>query len=281
VVLPADSHVHSEWSWDAPRGAMERTCARAVEIGLPAVAFTEHADYTKWNVTASELDGFEQLQRHVAPDNTLTPPKLDLTGYLECVQRCRDRFPGLRIISGVELGEPHRHRDLVSALVETGRFERVLGSLHCVSVGDRFVEPRSLYRQRPAADVIRDYLGELAQLIATSDVFEVLTHIDFPVRHWPAAAGAFEPKAFEAEFRHVLRTLADSGRVLELNTRMPLHPEIVRWWREERGSAITFGSDAHDPSRLAQGFAEAVAVAEAHGFRPGRHPYDIWTRPQT
>ena len=41
AVLPAGGHVHSEWSWDAYVGSMERTCARAVELGLPAVAFTE------------------------------------------------------------------------------------------------------------------------------------------------------------------------------------------------------------------------------------------------
>ncbi|MFC7757916.1 hypothetical protein ACFQY4_07665 [Catellatospora bangladeshensis] len=40
AVLPAAGHVHSEWSWDAYVGSMERTCARAVELGLPAVAFT-------------------------------------------------------------------------------------------------------------------------------------------------------------------------------------------------------------------------------------------------
>jgi histidinol-phosphatase (PHP family) len=281
VVLPADSHVHSEWSWDAPRGAMERTCARAVEIGLPAVAFTEHADYTRWDVTTSELDGLEHFQRLVAPDDTLTPPKLDLAGYLECVQRCRNQFPGLRIISGVEIGEPHRHRDGISTLIDAGRFDRVLGSLHCVPLDGRFLPPRSLYRRRPAADVLRLYLAELTQLVATSDVFEVLAHIDFPLRHWPAEAGAFEPATFEAEFRHVLRTLAEGERVLELNTSVPLHPEIVRWWGEEGGSAITFGSDAHDPSRLAHGFAAASAVAEAHGFRAGRHPYDVWTRRRT
>ena len=45
--LPADGHVHSEWSWDADLGSMEATtCARAVELGLPAVAFTEHVDCT-------------------------------------------------------------------------------------------------------------------------------------------------------------------------------------------------------------------------------------------
>ena len=29
---------------------MEKTCERAVEVGLPAVAFTEHVDFTAWGV---------------------------------------------------------------------------------------------------------------------------------------------------------------------------------------------------------------------------------------
>jgi histidinol-phosphatase (PHP family) len=46
-MLPPDGHVHSEWSWDAIAGSMERSCARAVELGLPSIAFTEHADFTR------------------------------------------------------------------------------------------------------------------------------------------------------------------------------------------------------------------------------------------
>ena len=42
--LPPDSHVHTEWSWDG-KGSMERCCERAIEVGLPALAFTEHADF--------------------------------------------------------------------------------------------------------------------------------------------------------------------------------------------------------------------------------------------
>jgi histidinol-phosphatase (PHP family) len=79
VVLPADSHVHTEWSWDAPDGSMARTCQRAVEMGLPAVAFTEHADYTTWPVRASDFD--QRLQLLIASGGTLTPPELNLTGY--------------------------------------------------------------------------------------------------------------------------------------------------------------------------------------------------------
>jgi histidinol-phosphatase (PHP family) len=276
VVLPADGHVHTEWSWDAPDGSMERTCERAVEMGLPAVAFTEHADYTTWPVTASDLD--ERLQPLIASDGTLTPPELNLTGYLECMQRCRDRFPDLQIISGVELGEPHWHSGVVAMLLDAGHFDRVLGSLHSLPIGQQFFEMPELYRRRPATDVVREYLTEIPRVISSSDAFAVLAHIEYPVAYWPGQAGPFDPTSFQDEFRHALRALADSGRALEVNTKVPVHPEIVAWWREEGGEAITFGSDAHDPTVLARGFSDAAAMAEAHGFRPGRHPYDFWRR---
>ena len=274
VLLPADSHVHSEWSWDALDGSMERTCTRAVDIGLPAVAFTEHADFTTWTMIAGDLD--ERLQPLVSPEGFLTPPRMDVLGYLECLERCRDRFPGLRIISGVELGEAHWHQDVAARLLEAGQFDRVLGSLHSLPVGSQFLEMPPLYLQRPAADVVRDYLAEVARLVAGCDAFAVLAHIDYPVRYWPADAGPFDPGAFEDDFRHALRTLAEGGRALEVNTAVPLHPEIVRWWREEGGEAVTFGSDAHDPTVLARGFTDAAAMVEAQGFRPGRHPFDVW-----
>lgn len=256
---------------------MERTCARALDMGLPAVAFTDHADYTTWNVSAGDLDGHEHLEAYVTPDGSLTPPTMNLDGYLECVQRCRDRFPDLHVISGVELGEPHRHPDRAAELLTAGRFDRVLGSLHTLRVSGQSFEPSGLYRQQAAADVVRQYLAELSRLIDATDAFAVLAHIDYPVRYWPPQAAPYDPNAFEDEFRHVVRKLADSGRTLEVNTRVPLSADVVRWWRDEGGEAITFGSDAHDPTLLAHGFGDAAAMAEAHGFRPGRHPYDFWT----
>jgi histidinol-phosphatase (PHP family) len=256
---------------------MERTCERALDMGLPAVAFTEHADYTAWTVLAGELDDHEHLKAFVTSEGSLAPPALDRDGYLESVQRCRDQFPQLRIISGVELGEPHWHSDVATDLLKAGEFDRVLGSLHCLPFEARFSEPPNLYRWRPAAEVVREYLAEIPRLLIGFEGFAVLAHIDYAVRYWPAHAGPFDPHAFEDDFRHALRALADSGRALEVNTRGQVHPEIVRWWREEGGKAITFGSDAHDPTGLAHGFSEAVAVVEASGFRPGRHPHDFWT----
>ena len=46
-VLPADNHVHTEWSYDTTdQASMARSCEQAVAIGLPAVSFTEHLEFT-------------------------------------------------------------------------------------------------------------------------------------------------------------------------------------------------------------------------------------------
>jgi histidinol-phosphatase (PHP family) len=255
---------------------MERTCERAVELGLPAVAFTEHVDRTTW----SAAPGTPLAMFHgelVAPDGTLTPPPLDVEGYLACVERCRNRFPDLRILTGVELGEAHWHAGQAAGLLAAGRFERVLGSLHSLALDGRYYEMPDVFRQRPAAVVMRAYLAELDRLVTRSHVFGVLAHVDYPVRYWPAGAGAYDHRAFEDELRQVLRSLAGTERALEVNTRVPLHPDVVSWWRDEGGRAITFGSDAHEPHVLARGFAAAVDTVEAVGFRPGGDPWQPWT----
>lgn len=277
--LPTDSHVHSEWSWDAPRASMERSCARAVELGVPAIAFTEHLDHTVWPVARDGPYADDHLTAVAAPDGLLTPPEFDAPGYLEAIERCRSRFPSLRILSGLEMGEPHWHAAACAKVLGAGSFDRVLGSLHCLPDGEGFAEPWGIYPHRAAAEVVRQYLAEVARLVTESDMFSVLAHIDYPVRSWPhQQAGPFDPAGFEEEFRNALRATAQAGRALEINTRIPLHSAVLAWWHEEGGEAVTFGSDAHLPSAVSHGFREAAHMAEASGFRPGKNPYDIWPR---
>ncbi len=278
MTLPADSHVHTQWSWDAPNGDMVASCLRALELGLPAIAFTEHVDHTVWRVARDDLGPDHPLLQLSAPDGSLTPPAFDPTGYLAAVEDCRARFPELRILSGLELGEPHRHPEQVAAVLRAGRFDRLLGSLHSLPDRGGYAEPPGLLTHREPGDVLRRYLAEVATLVIKSDAFAVLAHVDYAVRSWPAAADAFTPEDFEEEFRHTLRLTAESGRALELSTVVPLHTTILRWWHEEGGDAVTFGSDAHDPTTLARGFRDAAHMAEAHGFRPGERPYDVWGR---
>jgi histidinol-phosphatase (PHP family) len=250
---------------------MVRSCEQAVAMGLPAIAFTEHLEFTVGGAGDAIVD--------IATDHRwwgrIRP--LDVTGYMASIEDCRQRFPELRILSGVEAGEPHLFAASAGAVVHGHAFERVLGSLHAVPYQGRLVAADALFGPLPDDDAMRYYFAELVKLIEGSDLFQVLAHLDFPRRYWPKGAHLYREAPFEEDYRAVLRALASSGRVLEINTKSPLvSVDLVRWWRESGGTAVSFGSDAHLPGRVGDRFKLAVDVVEAAGFRAGRDPFDFW-----
>ena len=273
-VVPADNHVHSQFSYDtSDLASMRGACERALAAGVPAVAFTEHLDFTAWN-DADPIAATGMEPRHRA---RVRP--LDVAGYLASVGECRERYPGLRVLSGVETGEPHLFAASAGAVVNAHRFDRVLGSLHAIPHGGELAPVHAAFRDLPADEVMRRYFAELLRLVQDSALFEVLAHMDFPRRYWPGGPAAYEEKAFEEEYRAVLRALAASGRVLEMNTKTPLaSAKLFRWWREEGGGAVSFGSDAHENWRVGDRFDLAAGIVESAGFRPGRDRFDFWRR---
>jgi histidinol-phosphatase (PHP family) len=263
LIAAADNHVHTEWSWDAPLGDMDGTCRRALELGLPTVAFTEHADFVR------------------GPTAVFDPE-----AYHESVARCRTRYPDLRILSGVELGEPHKYLEETKALLSAG-FDRVLASVHGVIWNGRFTDAceKGFLSEHNLDAYLRLYLEETLALVQSDVGFEVLAHLDYPKRYLPEGF-SYDPATYQGEFRAILRTAAQRGIVLELNTTRGgqreryMCPEltVVKWWREEGGCAVSFGSDAHCPEDLAKGFALASEIAEAAGFRPRGDMNGFWTR---
>lgn len=271
---PPDNHVHSEFSWDTgPRASMLHSCEQAVAAGLPAIAFTEHLDFTVWGADdPATTEGItDRFPGHQLP--------IDTAVYAETLWECRERFPQLRIWSGIEAGEPHLFAASIADYLRDSPSDRILGSLHSLPVDGRLVGVNRILRREDAVDTMRQYLTEMVRMIDRSDVFQVLAHCDFPRRYWPGGRDRYPEAAFEDEYRAVFRALAGSGRAVEVNTTSPLWSvELVRWFREEGGDAISFGSDAHVPADVGQRFDLAVDVVEQAGFRPGRDRYDFWRR---
>ena len=261
--LPPDLHVHTEWSWDAPRGSMERSCERALELGLPAIAFTEHAD---WAIV-------HEGQHAV-----------DMAGYLDAVERCRASYKGLRILTGVELGEPHWFPEQTAQLLASGPIDQVHGSIHCIRVDGAMVDASQFHDRRDLDfDVaVREYFNETLALAESDQPFETLAHLDYPKRYWREGVAAYREKDYEDEIRAILKAAARSGRVLEVNTTRghTLCPDltVVRWWREAGGQAVQYGSDAHQPDKVGEGFKVAAQMVESAGFKPAKDPTGRWRR---
>ncbi len=254
-----DYHVHTEWSYDGPRGSMEKSCERALEIGLPAIAFTDHADFVK-----------------VHPGQYC----VDIVGYLDSVERCRARFKSLRIHSGVELGEPHWFPEETHRVLSVGKLDHVLGSVHCVRLGDRIIDASQLAKT-PDVDPVtfaHAYFTETLAMIEVGQPFQTLAHLDYPKRYWPG----YREEDFEEQLRAILAAAAGRELVLEVNTTrgnvMCPSLAVLRWWREAGGEAVSFGSDAHDPAKIAAGFEQASELVEAAGFKPAAEPTALWRR---
>jgi histidinol-phosphatase (PHP family) len=207
--LTGDGHVHTQWSWDTggpdsdTAGRMELMCRPAVQIGLPALAFTEHLDFTSWTLT-SEDHLPHSWGSLVNEDRVLTPPPLDVDGYLDNIERCRREFPDLHILSGVEFGQPRLDETRARQLIDLDALDRVNGSLHTIPTTNEPAsvryEPYTLYYLSAADDVVRRYLAEMTHMIATEGTFAVITHIEYAARYWPIEReGSFNPKRFEDE----------------------------------------------------------------------------------
>jgi histidinol-phosphatase (PHP family) len=242
---------------------MERSCERALQVGLPAIAFTEHADW------ALVHEGQHPV---------------DLAGYFDAVERCRAKFKGLRILTGVELGEPHWYPAETATVLASGPLDQVLGSIHCIRLGGSLVDA-SQFREQATADfpgAVREYFRETVAMLESGQPFETLAHLDYPKRYWFEGAPPYREADYEDEIRVVLSAAARTGRVLEVNTTRGdvLCPDItvLRWWREVGGQAVQYGSDAHQPDKVAEGFKTATQMVEAAGFKPARDPMALWHR---
>lgn len=59
---------------------MAKSCERAIELGLPSIAFTEHVDLTLWVVPPEAVGSFVDINDHVGDDLCIHAPTIDFDG---------------------------------------------------------------------------------------------------------------------------------------------------------------------------------------------------------
>src|SRR3954453_13398654 len=176
--LPADDHVHSEFSYDTgPDASMLETCRRAVDLGLPSIAFTEHLEI----IEAGPGDAFASMAATVEYGERLRP--LDFSGYAASIDECRAKFPDLRILTGIEAGQPHLFASSLDRLLAGGSFDRVLGSCHALVHDGELVEAHELFDRMTVDEAVRFYLREVLAIVEGSSAFQILAHVDFIGRY--------------------------------------------------------------------------------------------------
>lgn len=249
-MIPQDYHVHSHYSYDS-RSSMAEMCRSAIALGVQEIGFADHYD--------------------LHPDEN---PRdwLRLGPWLEELALCRAEFNGRLVIrAGIEIGEPHLFQAETQIILAGAPFDYAIGSLHWVGRNSVF---DSAYFQRPAEEAFGLYFAELERMTRTGG-FDVLGHLDVPVRYGFDCYGGYDPRCYETLIRPVLRNCVERGIALDLNTSAlrrkarVLLPgvDILRWYVELGGTGVTLGSDAHRPDQVAAHFDVALEAARTAGLK--------------
>lgn len=244
-----DCHVHSTCSGDCPV-PMQDMCARAVELGIGEIWFTEHFDNNPLDMCYGTFD---------------------LDSYLTAIDDARRQFEGrLRIHTGIEFGEPYMYPTLVEE-VNTWGLDVVLGSMHWV--GDTIVAVDEF----AGADVnalYRGYFTEALKMVEAGG-FDVMAHFDLVKRFGVKYTGPFDFARYRDRIAAILEAMVRRGIALEVNTsglRQPCGetfpgPEALRLYHDLGGELITIGTDSHRIAQLGFGLSEGLDLIRQAGFR--------------
>lgn len=250
MYIRSDFHLHTELSVDAEADA-DRLVRRAIELGLRAIAITDHADQN----AADEGAGLYDPQAAYA-----------------VTQRLRARYgDDIVIRHGVELGEPDVYARQY-APIYASPVDVVIGSVHYVGSHGVHADYFDVF---DVDEAIEGYFESMLTMVEQADI-DVLGHLDYFERYTAARGLAvYQPDQHRGRIERILEVIIAREIALEVNTsgyrnglnRFFPHSQVLRWYRHMSGSLLSLGSDAHRVEQVGCDLDRAATVLKAIGFK--------------
>ncbi len=248
-----DLHTHTDNSFDGHHSTMF-LAETAYMKGLRAVAFTDHL----------EMDAFYR-------DNF---DRTAIQSFFE-VAKARSAFNGKLIVCiGAELGQAVYNKPVSEKLLETMKYDFVIGAIHNLPEVQDFYYMDFNDESIDYMDLLRQYF-EWELKLAEWDKFDTLAHLTYPLRYIVGKYGkSVDMSRFAEIIDEILLTLIKNKKSLEINTaglRQPIgvtSPDegIIKRYKQLGGELITIGSDAHYAEHLGAGIEQGYEIALRCGF---------------
>lgn len=177
-------------------------------------------------------------------------------GYFEMLKARAAFGKSLMLSYGIELGQMNFDLDLTHHVLEMEPYDFVLGSLHCIRGNEDFYF-MDFQDEDPYA-LLEEYYQELYE-IARLNLFDSMAHITYPIRYMNGKHHlGVDLSRMDDLIDLTLRTLAQNGRALEINTsglRGPIGEtsptlKYVKRFCELGGEYVTLGLQTHMLRRI-------------------------------
>lgn len=248
-----DAHTHTKYSYDGTSSATEM-CAAASANGLDEIVITDHYDA-----------------------NLILPgiiSDLDIEADRAEAEAAREKFPGLRISFGIEMGEPCEMPENTEKVLAEHKFDFVIGSVHNLpSVPDFYYLDYSKLFDSYIDYIYEAYLDEMIKTASCGHI-DTLAHLNYPLRYIYDCDKTYDALKYRDKIAELFKTLIKNELALEVNTsgltrRMnSLLPgvEELKLYRDLGGRLLTLGSDAHGPDRVGENIKHTHGILRDIGF---------------
>lgn len=246
-----DYQVHSYCSHDG-QATIREQCARAVELGLDEIGFSEHKDF---DPNDPAVDYF------------------DYDRYADEIAEAREEFSGaLAVRMGVEVDYQKWFESEIADFLGNHAFDFVIGSVHYVD-SIMLMTPEYVDR-RTKEEAYRDYYQAVLDSV-NSGLIDIVGHLEYANRRGVPLYGRFDPAPFRAHVEELVDAMIARNVALEINTAglrqgtestYPCEAHVALY-AERGGKLLTIGSDAHRPEDLADQYTLAAEMALRHGLR--------------
>lgn len=247
-----DIHTHSTFSMDgqSPLSDMVRA---AKEAGLRYFGVSEHFD---------------------ADSNTQELFGTDAASYFPAARTLqRSEGEGFTLLVGAEFGFSHMPaaQERFLALQKKYRPDFVVNSVHIVDGCDCWFPDYFAGKTKERA--YRDYLEYVLQSLGAPYPYDIVGHIGYVSRNAPYEDRKISYSDFSALYDEILSAIVEKGKILEVNSScggagsdfLPDTDVLCRYF-ELGGRKVSFGSDAHGVSRVAEKRALITDALKKIGF---------------
>ncbi|MCM3748157.1 histidinol-phosphatase [Paenibacillus pasadenensis] len=251
-----DLHTHHSRCGHA-EGDIEDYIVAAIDAGLDVIGISDHSPY------------FGSDEDHAQPGIAMACTSLP--DYVREVLSLKAKYEGrIEVLLGMESDFFPEHAETYRKALELYPFDYLIGSVHLsggVSIFNR-------NRWKGLSDAVqveqkKEYY-ELIRQSAVCGMFQILGHIDAMKGYYPAFSDI--PAAESIDL--TLQAIAGSGTAIEINTSGKTKT-VGGWYPSEAileralhyGVKVTFGSDAHKPSRVGDDLEEVRSKLKEIGFK--------------
>lgn len=247
-----DYHMHSKYSFDCET-AVEDICETAIKRGMREIAITDHMDIFS-----------DKPYEYI----------LDCEKCYGELWKIKEQYAErLKVIVGVELGQPQANPKEAKAFLERYPVDFVIGSVHNM---EDDVDAYDLnYREVDYHEVMRNYVQWLIDMARDFD-FDVMGHVTYPSRYVYEQIGQrVDFSEYYDQYEVLFRMLIEKGRGIELNMSgvarglnetMPTM-DLLRMYQKLGGEIVTVGSDAHIAEHVGLVSEQGMQMLTEAGFR--------------